>query len=290
MTKHLLGMVAIVKDESANVERLLASVKPLFDTYTIVDTGSSDDTVQLLTDALPPGSVHERPWVNFSHNLNEALVLARNKSDWLLRVDADQTVEYAPNFTAWLSEQSLEDGYNVQMVESGTCWRLPRLLRGNLRWEFKEPTHEYLDTEGRAFRDLAGLTIIHHADGGSRADKFKRDIALLSQGVARSEARATFYTAECYRFLGDFENAFELYTLRSQMENTWEEERWYAQYRAGCCMMQIDPQRGIPTLMAAWHARPSRSEPLMRIREFCDTNRIQDISSDALFVEPSAYR
>ena len=285
-----IGLFAIVKNEAQVIDRMLDSVEDLFDSYTVVDTGSTDDTVEILRNRLPAGSVYERGWKDFSHNLNEALVLARNKSDWLLRVDADQTVEYAPNFTAWLSEQSLEDGYNVQMVESGTCWRLPRLLRGNLRWEFKEPTHEYLDTEGRAFRDLAGLTIIHHADGGSRADKFKRDIALLSQGVARSEARATFYTAECYRFLGDFENAFELYTLRSQMENTWEEEAWYAQYMAANCAIAMDHPDAADLLLAAYRRRPSRGEPLAALKRWCEAKKPAFPVADMLFVSTQAHK
>ena len=38
----------IVKDEQAVIERLLRSVSPFIDSYLIVDTGSSDDTADII--------------------------------------------------------------------------------------------------------------------------------------------------------------------------------------------------------------------------------------------------
>lgn len=285
----MLTVFGIVKNEEKVVGRMINSAMALADSVLLVDTGSSDDTVDVARNF--GATVVTRQWVNFGHNLTEAVGLACKDSDWVLRMDADMLIsELHPNFHSWLHEGATADAYNVVLSEGGTSWRLPLLLKSEHVWEYVGPTHEYIHARGRNVQDVNGLVITHVADGSNRADKFERDIELLAEGVEAGEPRAIFYTAESYRCLGDYVTAFEYFLRRSLMSGTWEEERWYAQYRAGCCMMQIDPQRGIPTLMAAWHARPSRSEPLMRIREFCDTNRIQDISSDALFVEPSAYR
>ncbi|MFI5334997.1 MAG: hypothetical protein ACHQT8_07570, partial [Chlamydiales bacterium] len=72
----------IVKDESAVIEKCLSTVKPLIDYWVIVDTGSKDGTQDLIRNFLKdiPGELHERPWVNFEYNRNEALDLARNKA------------------------------------------------------------------------------------------------------------------------------------------------------------------------------------------------------------------
>ncbi len=65
----------IVRDESPVIRRSLASVKNLIDYWVIVDTGSADDTKEIIKEFMKdvPGELHERPWVNFEHNRNEAL-------------------------------------------------------------------------------------------------------------------------------------------------------------------------------------------------------------------------
>ena len=74
----------IVKNESPVIEKCLASVKGMIDYWVIVDTGSTDGTQQIIKNFMKdvPGKLYERPWVNFAHNRNEALDLARNKTDY----------------------------------------------------------------------------------------------------------------------------------------------------------------------------------------------------------------
>src|SRR5215475_3170087 len=81
----------IVKNERHVIQRALASVKPFIDYWVIVDTGSFDETKELIRDSLKdiPGELHERPWKNFGHNRSEALSLARGKADYILFLDAD---------------------------------------------------------------------------------------------------------------------------------------------------------------------------------------------------------
>ena len=90
----------IVKDETKVICRCLESVKPLIDYWLIVDTGSHDGTQQMIKDFMKdiPGELHERPWVNFAHNRNEALTLAKDKADYLLFIDADDKLEIAKDF------------------------------------------------------------------------------------------------------------------------------------------------------------------------------------------------
>ncbi len=52
MTAICLAM--IVKDEAHVIARAIASVRPFIDSYAIVDTGSTDDTKAIATNALHP--------------------------------------------------------------------------------------------------------------------------------------------------------------------------------------------------------------------------------------------
>ena len=90
----------IVKDESKVIERCLGSVKGLIDYWVIVDTGSTDGTQKVIAEFMKdiPGELHERPWVNFEHNRNEALALTKGKGDYLLFIDADEQLIFNDDF------------------------------------------------------------------------------------------------------------------------------------------------------------------------------------------------
>ncbi|MBI5345787.1 MAG: FkbM family methyltransferase [Chlamydiae bacterium] len=99
----------IVKDESKVIKRCLESVKPIIDYWVIVDTGSTDGTQQIIKDFMKdiPGELHERPWVNFGHNRDEALKLAKNKGDYLLFIDADEYLAFEKDFKMPLLDKDL---------------------------------------------------------------------------------------------------------------------------------------------------------------------------------------
>ena len=82
MSQPEITLVMIVRNESKVIERCLESVRPLLSGWVIVDTGSTDDTIEKIQRSLSdiPGELHHREWVDFGHNRNEALELARG---WL---------------------------------------------------------------------------------------------------------------------------------------------------------------------------------------------------------------
>lgn len=281
-------LVSIVKNEEAALPRLLDSVKDLIDNYCIVDTGSTDGTVEVLEDhGIAP---HRREWVSFGHNLTEAFALAKDRGNWLLRLDADMTIEAHPGLKDWLRDEACADGYNVELCESGTSWRLPLLVRGGLDWRYVGPTHEYLDSGNRVFWDLMGLKVIHHADGTNRAEKFERDIALLAEGVEQGDARSIFYTAESLRCLGMVPEAVEMFDRRANMVGTWEEEAWYAEYMAAKCSALLGASDVVYRAMRAYERRPSRAEPLTLIEDWAHQESFKSIPTDSLFINSSAYR
>jgi glycosyltransferase involved in cell wall biosynthesis len=290
----MLVVFGIVKNEEERLDDFLSSAFTVADEVYLHDTGSTDHTVNVAKGL--GATVHRRPWIDFGANLTSAVNEAQkhmglDRDDWLLRMDADMTIEELhPRFLEWLDNDATAQAYNVMLREAGSEWRLPLLMRAGQTWEYHEPTHEYLDTTNRQCLDVSGLVIRHHATGSNRARKQERDIELLAEGVRNNEARAVFYTADAYFCLGQYQEAYDLYSRRADMDDAWEEERWYAQYRAGYCMLLIDPYRGISELMDAWQARPQRSEPLMRIREWIDQTRERPIPpQDKLFIEKSAY-
>ena len=84
-----IALCMIVKNEAANLERCLKSVRGLVSETNIVDTGSEDNTVEI---ARRLGAhVRSEQWTNdFSHARNISLDMA--KAEWILILDADEVL------------------------------------------------------------------------------------------------------------------------------------------------------------------------------------------------------
>ncbi|MFJ9455240.1 glycosyltransferase [Kitasatospora sp. NPDC101447] len=292
----------IVKDEAAVIERCLASVRDLVDTWVISDTGSTDGTQELIRRALAgiPGELHEEPWVDFGHNRTLNIRHAHGKADYLLLVDADMVVRQEgplPELTA--------DSYLLRHA-ADLEYRIKRLVRGSTAWRYEGSTHEYLTTD-QADRsaDLDALVIEHFADGGSRSDKFERDARLLREDLERDPAnpRTVFYLAQTLRDLGRTAEAVELYRRRAGM-GAWAEEVYYALLQVGVLTAeQGDWPSAMEALLRAWESRPQRLEAcyelVSRLRlmgrhhsahAFARAGLDRAMPDDWLFTQPWVYR
>lgn len=257
----------IVKNEAHIIERCLRSVLPILDHWCIVDTGSTDGTqtkIRNFFDGIVPGELIERPWVNFGHNRTEAFELARPHGEWVLLVDADMVL-HRDGFRAEDLDLGVS-GYRVWQGTESFGYENVRLLRSDLPWRCVGVTHEYFTTglEHEAQETLRTLRIQDIGDGGSKLDKFERDIRLLREGLTQEphNTRYVFYLAQSYRDIGDYREALGLYRQRAQMGD-FEEEAWYAAYQTGVCLEALgEHQEAIVAYLSAYDRRPTRAEPL----------------------------
>ena len=163
----------IVRDEAAVIERCLASVRPFIDAWTIVDTGSVDDTPCRIEQALAgiPGQLHHRPWRDFGHNRGEALELARDQGDYLLFIDADEQLGAAPE-VAWPSLSA--PAYSLEARYGELSYDRVSLVSTALPWRWVGVLHEYLDAgEPVAQPRIPGMWINVTPDGASSHDPRK---------------------------------------------------------------------------------------------------------------------
>jgi glycosyltransferase involved in cell wall biosynthesis/predicted GH43/DUF377 family glycosyl hydrolase len=262
-----IALCMIVRDEAAVLERCLASVRGLIDTWIVCDTGSRDNTPELVVGLLGdlPGQLHHRPWRDFGWNRSELMALAAGAADYLLLLDADMTL----CLEAPLPPLSA-DAYLVRHAGS-LDYAVPRLVRGDRRWWFEGSTHEYLATDGAPTQEvLSALSVEHHGDGAHRAEKSQRDVRLLERDLQHdpSNARAVFYLAQTYCDIGEHDRAIELYLRRAELGG-WDEEVFYALYQAGALLGRREAGAGLPILLSAWQQQPTRAEALHELARIC---------------------
>lgn len=85
-----LSLCMIVKDEEKYIENCLNSIKGVVDEMIIVDTGSSDRTVEICKSF--GAVVYEFPW-NRSFSAARNYGLERATGDWIIWLDADEEVD-----------------------------------------------------------------------------------------------------------------------------------------------------------------------------------------------------
>lgn len=117
-SNYLLSICMIVKDEEKNLPRCLDSLKPLLDEgnteLIIVDTGSSDNTVEIARRYTK--SVYMHLWNdNFSDMRNISISYAQG--EWIFIIDADEELENPKELLSLLNNGQLKDYCTVQFKE-----------------------------------------------------------------------------------------------------------------------------------------------------------------------------
>ena len=235
----------IVKNESKIITRLFDSVLPIIDCYCICDTGSTDDTVKLITDYFQdkniPGNVVVEPFKNFCHNRNFALTACIGMSDYVLLLDADMILDIK-NFEKNMLNKA--DQFHILQGSDAFYYQNMRIVKNNGLYSYTGVTHEYINTPQNSQTysfEKTTLFIKDIGDGGSKHDKFERDIRLLLEGIQNepNNERYHFYLANSYHDSGKYEEAIEAYKKRISLGG-WKEEVWYSYYRIGSCFKHMD--------------------------------------------------
>jgi len=229
--------VLMVRNESRILERCILSLG-CCDRILVVDTGSTDDTVQI---AERWGcAVRRHEWVNFGHNRSrsfaeaQALAPCCREAEWALVIDADMRLVADADKLRRFLERSDHAGLTV-LQKAGTLeYRNVRLMRLSEDWRCKGVTHEYWacreGTVGEVPREIAWIDDV--GDGGCKRDKFERDARLLEEGLKEEpdNERYFFYLANTKACEGKIDEARELYKRRVDAGG-WQEEVWYSMYQ-----------------------------------------------------------
>jgi glycosyltransferase involved in cell wall biosynthesis len=309
-----LTLCMIVKNESRIIRRLLDSLvdgdKKAIDYISILDTGSTDNTKQLIEkwgeEHKIPTKVHSKPFTNFGESRTLSFKLAKETfpSDYTLLLDADFELE----IKSWDNPPLTHDCYMVQQRSSTIKYWNVRLIKTSLDWICRGVTHEYWYSPGATEAQLTSLVIDDREDGGCKEDKLTRDTKLLLAGIKSKKTpedlkiRYYFYLAQTYKDRKMYLEAIQYYKLRIQAGG-WVEEVFYSIFQLANCLMGLKKDaEAIVTYLDAWNLRPSRIEPLLPVityyRERAKYNlaflyalraKAEPIPNDLLFVDTRCW-
>ena len=270
-----LCLVMIVKNEEDTMERCLRAVSPFIKYWVIVDTGSTDNTKEVINKTMEelgiPGELHERPWVNFEVNRTESLELAKGKCDYRWIIDADDTFHTEnPSINPFAGLNKEPDCYQILYKLNSLQYHRAQIVRSDQKWVYKGVLHEYLHLEDKENITqsivpnsyvIADISPLKRAS--SLEEKYSNDAKILEDALVKEpdNARYQFYLAQSYRDSEQLEKSVEAYQKRVDMGG-WEEEVYYSMYMVAKIKEKMGtPDDEIISLYSkAWEYRPNRLE------------------------------
>lgn len=287
--RPLLHFVMIVKDESASIAETVDSVKPYVDHYTILDTGSTDGTQDIIHERFGdvPGEVFEEEFTDFSSTRNRVIELAGLKCVFVLMLSGDESLRLGSalrNFLEehrswdWVKKSRAHEAYNMQIKYGTDVYDSTRIHRSDAAWFYVGVTHEYMTN---ARRNVATMRVkasdgvvpylfhdLSNSDPAGKRRRWKLDLELLSGEWDKkpNTTRTAFYIGQTYECLRDYPNAYKWYKRRFDLGG-WHEEAYEARFRMGRVSKYM--KHPWPEVQQHWldaHAfLPSRAEPLYAI-------------------------
>ena len=268
----------IVKNEHKVIKRLMESVCSIIDCYCICDTGSTDDTIEIIETFFKekgiPGKIVQEPFKDFAYNRTFSLHACNGMSDYALLLDADMILNIK-NFDKKILTQC--DSCTILQGNDSYHHQNMRIVRNNGLYKYTGVTHEYISTPNGNHNVNIGkdeLFINDIGDGGSKADKFERDIRLLLQGLIDepNNVRYHFYLANSYKDSGKFDEAIEYYKKRIAMGD-WEQEIWYSNYNIGNIYEHLNKMgEALYYWLECYQLNPLRLENLYKIVQYYRTS------------------
>lgn len=212
----------IVKNEEKFLRGCLDSVKDIAGQLVIVDTGSSDSTLQIAEEY--SAEIHHFNWVNdFSAARNFAL--SKSTGEWILYLDADERLSPdSINEIKQITNRSDKIGVNCFVKspddESNreNVIYYPRLFRNDNKLKFTGSVHEQiissLAENGYKIVDST-IEILHlgyNVSKDKKKEKAERNLRLL---LNDQEKNPSFYTlfqlAQTYNVLEKFDESTKLF-------------------------------------------------------------------------------
>lgn len=213
----------ITKNEAENIGRCLESLKDISNEIIVVDTGSTDNTVEIATSL--HAKVYHYQWDNnFSNAKNYAL--DKTTGDWIIFLDADEYLESNTqkalvqvikrvhnnkDFDAILLKMINTEGVNGRIISENP---ILRIFRGNCGIKYTGAIHEYPIKNGKPLKaaSISDFSLIVYHTGYSSEilpAKTQRNLDILKEQMENNniDDQTYYYMSSMNINLHNYEEA-----------------------------------------------------------------------------------
>jgi len=294
-----LVLAIMCKNEEKRITVSFDSVKDYIKTFFIFDTGSTDNTIEVIEEYCKKNNIKlflkRGTFVDFSVSRNELLQFVddnSSKDTYVLLLDTNdemQNMNILEKFITtykgpctgfhlrqkWWTGSTMDTYLNVRLVKSGYLWRYKCVVHEYIMCPAleidKKPDHEVVlrIDDVIVFQDRT-------KDDDKSAKRFFRDKEMLYKEYLKdpTEPRTLFYLAQTCSCLGQVQEAYNYYLQRIKVGGFWEEV-YHSFFRLGEASQSLkhDWEESFMWYMKAFQ-HSQRVEPLNKIVDYYRDNSL----------------
>jgi tetratricopeptide (TPR) repeat protein len=276
---NLINLCIMVKNAGDGFEDILTRNLSYIDRYTILDTGSTDNTLAIIKKVLSSkrGNIYQEPFINFRDSRNRLLDLAG--TDCFFNVILDDSYVIHGNLREFLDivrGDDKADSYSIAIEGKDMLYMSNRIIKSSRGLRYVNLIHEIIQPENNLNVSIP-YTYGYIEDVSSEymstrtANRKLQDIQILMNMVEENplEPRTYYYIADSYLFMKDWENALKWFLKRVEYVGYKGEYQDALYYIAVIKHMYLGHpwEECHPWYLRCYETDPTRSESLYFIGE-----------------------
>lgn len=226
---NLVNLCIMVKNAGPLFEEVLRENMKYADRWTVLDTGSTDETLDIINRVLVGkhrGALHQEPFINFRDSRNRCLELASRACKYNIMLDDTYIVRGdVRSFLETVRGDEFASSFSFYIKSDDTEYTTNRVTRTELGLRYIFKIHEVIQSKDNVNvmipREIAHLDDLRAEYMEKRTMARKQyDLQLLLESIAEEpeQPRHLYYTAQTYALLEDYENAAKYFKLRAESE------------------------------------------------------------------------
>ena len=248
MTLHydnLNHLCIMVKNAGPQFEQMLTYNINYFDKWTILDTGSTDETIDIINRILVGkkyGNLYCEPFINFKDSRNRLLELAGKECKYITMLDDTYVIDGdLREFLKEVRGDQYSNSFTLYISSNDSLYGSNRIIRSDSDLKYIYRIHEVI-TDKNNINIVIPQNKVKIID--RRFDYMEKrtmerkqlDLKLLFEELKDNpnDPRTYYYLAQTYNLLEDYEKAYEYFLKRLEIINAgFIQERYDSAFEAG---------------------------------------------------------
>jgi hypothetical protein len=228
---NLNHLCIMVKNGGPQFEQMLLDNISFFDKWTILDTGSTDDTIDIINRVLvnkKKGQLFQEPFINFKDSRNRCLELAGTSCKFITMLDDTYVIK--GDLRKFLNEvrgDQRSTSFTTYIHSDDTIYGSNRIIKSKSGLRYVHRIHEVI-TDKNNMNIVIPNEVVYIDDRRfdymekRTHDRKQLDLKFLFEEIDENphDPRAYYYLAQTYNLLEDYEKAFYYFRKRAEFTNS----------------------------------------------------------------------
>jgi TPR repeat protein len=227
---NLINLCILVKNGGKQFENMLNENMHLIDRWTILDTGSTDETIDIINKVLigkKRGELYQEPFINFCDSRNRLLELAGDSCKYTLMLDDTYIIK--GDLRGFLNEvrgDNIADSYSIYIKSDDVEYASNRILKCKSKLRYLYKIHEVVQSDNNVNimipNDKTAIFDGRFDYMEERTMNRKQlDLKLLYEEIEDdpNNPRTYYYLGQTYNILQDYEKSYFYFLKRMNHTN-----------------------------------------------------------------------